>query len=211
VERTQYAGSGSELMPEDGRSTPASAETIVSETSGSDGTLLMLYQTNNEYIARALSFGSLENGLSDHQIISRELDFLPLVLTPGMSWSNTTFPFGSMLHDLKIVQTHIIYAEDDVVTVPGGHFPNCIRIETSAVFMRDSSDSRRERRHLKYFDWYAPNVGLIKTALWQAGLFGREIATVELIQFRQGSLTRNPPQRTDGAEHKSASHPGLMD
>jgi hypothetical protein len=210
VERTPLAGSSSQLITEDGRSTAAS-ETIVSETSGSDGTLLLLYKTNSRYITRSLSFGGLQNGFPDDQMISTESAFLPLTLKPGMTWSNTTFPFGSMLHSLKIVQTHVVYSEDGVVSVPSGHFSNCMRIETNAVFMTDPPNSQWANRYLKYLDWYAPNVGLIKTTLWQKGLFGREIARVELIQFRHGSFAGEPPRPSDGAQHKTATHPDLMD
>lgn len=209
VERTQYAANGSPLMAENGKAIGGSYETVVSEASGSDGQLLVLYKSSSQYIERSLSFGRLVDGSSDYQVISTELKFLPRLLKPGVHWSNTTFPFGSMLHDLKIVQTHVVYAEDDVVTVPAGRFSNCIRIVTSAVFMSDSPDSGRERRYLEYVDWYAPNVGLIKTALSQSGLFGREIAKVELIQFRQGSFTGVPPPPS--AEQRTLSHPGLMD
>jgi hypothetical protein len=209
VERTQFTANGGPLKADNGNATRASYETVVSETSGSDGQLLVLYKSSSQYIGRSLSFGRLEDGSSDYQIISTELKFLPRLLKPGVHWSNTTVPFGSMSSDLKIVQTHVVYAEDDVVTVPAGRFSNCIRIVTSAVFMSDSSDSGRERRYLEYVDWYAPNVGLIKTSLSRTGFFGGEIAKVELIQFRQGSFTGVPPPPS--TEQRTVSHPSLMD
>ena len=41
-----------------------------------------------------------------------------------------------------------------------------------------------EALKLKYLDWYAPNVGLIKTEVWERGLFGRKVGNVELQTFR---------------------------
>jgi hypothetical protein len=58
------------------------------------------------------------------------------------------------------------------------HFSNCIRIETEAVYS-DSSSKQDGVRKLRYLDWYAPNVGLVKTS----GLFGSETARVELLSF----------------------------
>jgi len=40
-----------------------------------------------------------------------------------------------------------------------------------------------EALKLKYVDWYAPNVGLIKTEVWERGLFGRKVGNVELQTF----------------------------
>ncbi|HTT76122.1 MAG TPA: hypothetical protein VMF50_09110 [Candidatus Binataceae bacterium] len=212
VERTQFTENGSQLMAEDGKPTGGSYETVVSETTaGSDSQLLMLYNSTDQYIARSLSFGSLEDGSSDYQILSTELEFLPHVLKPGVSWSNTVFPFGATLHNLEIIQTHTVYTEEGVVTVPAGQFTNCIRIETSAVFMRDSANSSEDQRYLKYLDWYAPNVGLVKTTLRHAGLFGKEIARVELIQFRRGSSEGSPLMPSNPADQRTETHSGLMD
>ena len=40
-----------------------------------------------------------------------------------------------------------------------------------------------EALKLKYLDWYAPNVGLIKTEVWERGLFGRKVGNVESQTF----------------------------
>ena len=52
---------------------------------------------------------------------------------------------------------------------------------------RDENVARRsegmEALKLKYVDWYAPNVGLIKTEVWERGFFGRKIGNVELLSF----------------------------
>ncbi len=40
-----------------------------------------------------------------------------------------------------------------------------------------------EALKLKYLDWYAPSVGLIKTEVWERGLFGRKVGNVELQTF----------------------------
>jgi hypothetical protein len=68
------------------------------------------------------------------------------------------------------------------VQVPAGHYSNCIRIETEAVYKNDLSHNAGIRR-LRYIDWYAPNVGLIKTVVSESGFFGAQIGSVELLSF----------------------------
>ena len=209
VEQDRYAANGP-LTEDDSDLTSSADETVVSETTGSGGQVLMLYKPGNQYIARSVSYGNLAAGSLDRQILSREQEFLPRVLKPGVHWSNTVYPFGGVLRDFKIVEKHLVYAEDRTVTVPAGQFSNCIRIETTAAFATNSLNSRQQRRHLKYLDWCAPNVGLVKTTLLQPGLFDREIAKVELVQLRHMPFKEALPPPHDLAEHRTAIHPGLM-
>jgi hypothetical protein len=50
-------------------------------------------------------------------------------------------------------------------------------------FNDDSPSHQGGPRRLKYLDWYAPNVDLIKTEVWERGLFGRKVGNVELLSF----------------------------
>jgi hypothetical protein len=115
-------------------------------------------------------------------IVFEERSFLPQRLKPGLTWSNTLFPFGNLPGAFHAVQRHRSFFEAGDVVVPAGHFSGCIRIETEAVY-RDSSSKEDGARRLRYLDWYAPNVGLVKTLVLQSGFFGSEIARVELLSF----------------------------
>jgi hypothetical protein len=68
-----------------------------------------------------------------------------------------------------------MYSENQSPDVKGGNVP------------RDEVVARRskgmEALKLKYLDWYAPNIGLIKTEVWERGLFGRKVGNVELQTF----------------------------
>jgi hypothetical protein len=210
TDKVERLPDGEELADDSGKG--QASETVVSESfeSDSQGQLLIVYKKNSKYIARSFSFGNLGNDSFAYRILSTEGGFLPRLLQPGITWSNTTFPFGNLSQDLRIVQKHAAYAEDGVVSVPAGQFARCVRVVTSAAFVSGSADARNERQHLRYIDWYAPNVGLVKTSLWKTGLFGKEIARVELVNFGVAPPA-NPPSPRRSLAHHAASHPGLMD
>jgi len=158
---------------------------VISESSGSDDAtdLTIFYKVEDGYVTRSLRLGS------GRPIMSQEIGFLPASLKPDLTWSNSLSPVGSYLQGFHITQTHWTYLEPGVVQVPAGNYSNCIRIETEAVYKDDSSNDAGTRR-LKYVDWYAPNVGLIKTIASESGFFGKEIGRVELLRFG-GSATPN--------------------
>jgi hypothetical protein len=159
-------------------SAPNAATGMVSEYSGSDGTrdLTILYMVKNGYVSRSV------RSRDSRQIMSEEREFLPLLLKPDLTWSNSLFPVGRFVKGFHITQAHRTSLEAGVVLVPAGHYSNCIRIDTVAVYQDDSS--KIGARQLRYVDWYAPNVGLIKTVVLESGFFGTEIGRVELLRFR---------------------------
>jgi hypothetical protein len=159
-------------------STANAAGRMVSEYSGSDGArdLTILYMVKNGYVSRSVRGGD------SRQIMSEEREFLPLLLKPDLTWSNSLFPVGRFLKAFHITQTHRTSLEARVVLVPAGHYSNCIRIETVAVYQDDTP--KIGPRRLRYVDWYAPNVGLIKTVVLESGFFGTEVGRVELLSFR---------------------------
>ena len=69
--------------------------------------------------------------------------------------------------------------------VPAGRFAGCIRIETEASYhdLAGIGDKR-------YFtDWYAPDVGLVKTLVLTGGQHGHEITRIELLRFAKSATT----------------------
>lgn len=139
------------------------------------------YVVQDGYITRASGFD--DRG----RILFEERRFLSQVLKPDLTWSNWLFPFDRMAEVFRVTQTHRTFSEANDVVVPAGHFSNCIRIETEAVY-RDSSSQEAEARRIRYLDWYAPNVGLVKTLVLESGFFGSEIARVDLISFVESQV-----------------------
>jgi hypothetical protein len=152
---------------------------VVSEHFGSDenGDVMIVYTVAGGYVTR--TFG-LDNR---NQALFEEGRFLPRQLKPDLSWSNSLFPLGHRPGVFHITQTHRTSSEADVVLVPAGHYSHCIRIETEAVYEDNSCSKKCGARRLRYLDWYAPNVGLIKTLVFKSGFFGSELARVELLNF----------------------------
>ena len=151
----------------------------VSESSVSGGASrsTMLYATEGGYINRV--------SVDDPTWIRfEEKRFLPQLLKPDLTWSNSFFPFGDLPRALAfhVVQHHRTFLESGDVVVPAGRFSGCIRIETEAEYLRNSSRSA-STLHLRYIDWYAPNVGLVRTVVSKGRFFHSEVARVELLSF----------------------------
>jgi hypothetical protein len=128
-------------------------------------------------VTRLIPFGD------GSQTLSEEQEFLPRLLRPGLTWSNSVSPFGALPEGFQLTQTHRTSLETGTVQVPAGSFANCIRIETETLYNTNSPAKAVSARRLKYVDWYAPNVGLIKTLVFEGGFFGGEVARVELLSF----------------------------
>lgn len=114
---------------------------------------------------------------------SEEPDFLPAHLTPNMAWNNMLFPYGRLPGGFEVAQAHKSFIEPAVVNVPAGHFIGCIRIETRARYEGGAYAETRQQLKLTYEDWYAPDVGLIKTVAYQGDPQGPEMERVELLRF----------------------------
>jgi hypothetical protein len=158
------------------------------------------FQSQEHYTVEAGFFSreeDLPGGLGSIRFQERRL--LPAQLSPNQEWSNTLSPAAF----LKITQHHRSFLETGTMVVPAGRFSDCIRVETDASYSGPSGDSGS-----RYFtDWYAPNVGLVKTVVFRrthedwllersaivrtlldkTGLLEREIAKVELTDFVRSS------------------------
>jgi hypothetical protein len=154
---------------------------LVSEYSGSDSKsdFTIRYAFKDGYVTRSFGTGQRE------QNFLQEAGFLPRLLKPNLTWSNSLNPFGDLIPGFHLTQTHHTFLEASVMVVPAGRFSNCIRIETEAVYTMENDKliQKNDVRRLRYVDWYAPNVGLIKTVVLENGFFGKEIGRVELIAF----------------------------
>jgi len=150
--------------------------------SGGASRSTILYVTEGGYINRVSVDGPT-------WIRFEEKRFLPQLLKPHLTWSNSFFPFGDLPGALAfhVVQHHRTFLESDDVVVPAGRFPGCIRIETEAEYQRNGSHSVPSLR-LRYIDWYAPNVGLVRTVVSKGRFFHSEVARVELLSFAKSPV-----------------------
>src|SRR6266849_2392879 len=145
---------------------------------GGDRKSTFLYVMEDGYLTRVSSVGV-------PAWASYEIRCLPQFLKPGLTWTNTLFPFGRFPLAFYITQTHRTFLEAGDVVVPAGRFSGCIRIETDAVYGPPRKDGVL---HLKYVDWYAPNVGLVKTRVLKSRwLSESEVARLELLTFADSS------------------------
>jgi hypothetical protein len=130
---------------------------------------------------------------------SIEEDFLPERLSPDTIWQNKLFPYGQLPGSFDVAQSHRSFTEWRTVAVPAGRYAGCIRIETLAQYEGGPYAHRRGVLKLAYKDWYAPNVGLIRTIAYEGGPRGPEMERVELLRFDAGakspSVSSRGPQR----------------
>jgi hypothetical protein len=156
------------------------------------GTRPLVYYAKDGYIARlsALDY--------DQKTIqapswgrSEEAQFLPLQLVPNLNWTNVIFPYGHLSGAFNISQNHRTFAETKQIDTPAGRFNNCIRIETQASYEGGVYERKKQKLHLTYLDWYAPNVGLIRTVTLEGGPTGPEMDRVELLRFNVTSVAQD--------------------
>ena len=158
--------------------TGANADEVESEYSGPTGTLnsSIIYFPEGGYLTRQSRIDKTA------QVMLAERAFLPQLLKPNLTWSNSLMLFDQQPDIFHVVQTHRTFFDTKTVEVPAGRFSGCIRIETAAVYQSNSSEINLPLR-LKYLDWYAPHIGLVKTLVKENRLFGSELMLVELINF----------------------------
>jgi hypothetical protein len=138
------------------------------------------YVVEGGYITRIASLGGRT------RIELEERRFLPQYLWPDRTWSNSLSPFEQLPADiLKISQIHRSFLEADEVVVPAGHYSECIRIETEASYKSPAGIG--DKRY--FIDWYAHDVGLVKTLVLSGGRDRREIARIELLHFVKSQAT----------------------
>jgi hypothetical protein len=123
------------------------------------------YYRENGFLYRALSLEYRGKELRDVGLGSGEERFLPDALDRDLSWDSATTAYdlgGGNSYGVR--QTHRAVSEPGVIEVPAGRFTGCIRVDTVAVH-GGKHDGEYEAHPivLYYADWYAPNVGLIRT------------------------------------------------
>ncbi len=125
---------------------------------------------------------------------SEEGEFMPASMAPDVSWSSTIFPFGHMPDSFDIKQNHRTVFEGEEIVVPAGRYNGCMRIDTLATYEGGVFNKGPKKSKLLYRDWYAPNVGLVKTEVREGGEQGSEMELVELIKYLGARQPIRPDQ-----------------
>jgi hypothetical protein len=144
----------------------------------------IIYTEKDGYLTRLSGLDYVKNRIEPPAWgRSIEEDFLPSRLSPDAIWQNKVFPYGQLPGGFDVAQSHRSFMEDRTVTVPAGRYDGCIRIETFARYEGGPYAQHHQTLKLFYEDWYAPNVGLIRTIAYEGGPSGPEMERVELLRF----------------------------
>lgn len=110
---------------------------------------------------------------------------LPLPLIKGRSCEATTFETAAGV-EFEISGTSKIEALDEVVTVPAGTYRHCVKT-TSVMSGEATVEGVRATLDVNSIEWFAPDVGLIKSIHWLVatpGWVAWASRTAELTAFK---------------------------
>jgi len=143
------------------------------------------YYRRDGFLYRALSLEYRNQELHDVGIGSAEERFLPDGLGSGLSWDSITTAYdlgGGTGYDVR--QTHRAVLEAAAIEVPAGRFSGVVRVDTVALH-----GGRRDGQYdsdpivLYYSDWYAPNIGLVRTVQSMRADGGPPVAEIALLAY----------------------------
>lgn len=143
------------------------------------------YYRENGFLYRALSLEYSGNELREVGLGSGEERFLPEGLSGNLSWDSVTTAYdlgGGNGYGVR--QTHRAVPEAHVIEVPAGRFSGCVRVDTVALHSgRQKGEYDSDPIVLYYSDWYAPNVGLIRTIESSRPDGGPPLAKIDLVAY----------------------------
>lgn len=159
------------------------------------GTRPIVYVVKNGYLNRlsGLEYAKQEDIEAPAWGRSEDGAFMPARLVPELIWHSKILPFGHLDGAFDINQEHRSVFETDDVIVPAGRFSGCIRIDTNAVYEGGNYSRVGKKMELAYRDWYAPNVGLVRTVALEGGPSGPEMERVELVKYSHSPKTAVSP------------------
>jgi len=137
------------------------------------------------FLYRALSLEYRGGEIREIGLGSNEERFLPDAFGNRVAWDSVTtaYDLGSG-NGYGVQQTHWIVPDAGFVEVPAGRFAGCVRVETVALHAgRHDGVTDGEPVVLYYSDWYAPNVGLIRTLESNRPDGGPPLAQIELLAY----------------------------
>jgi hypothetical protein len=148
------------------------------------GSRPIVYVTKDGYLSRLSGLETVKDDIQPPAWgRSEEGQFMPARMVPDVYWNSTIFPFGHISGAFIINQVHHTVFDPNDITVPAGKFTGCMRIDTMATYEGGSFAKSKKESKLLYRDWYAPNVGLVKTEVFEGGADGPRMELVELLRF----------------------------
>ena len=143
------------------------------------------YCHKDGYLFRALSLEYDGREIRDIGLGSSEERFLPDGLRSDLSWDSVTTAYnlgGGTTYGVH--QTHRTVLEAVPINVPAGWFNGCVRVETVALHQGQHEGKYDGDPIVWYYtDWYAPNVGLIRTTQSTRPDGGPPTAQIELVSY----------------------------
>ena len=143
------------------------------------------YCRKDGFLYRALSLEYRGKEVHETGLGSSEERFLPDGLQNDLAWDSVTTAYqlgGGNGYEVR--QRHRAVPELGVVAVPAGRFSGCVRVETVAVHSgRHDGKTDPDPIVLYYTDWYAPNVGLVRTTQSDRPGDGPPLAQIELLAY----------------------------
>jgi hypothetical protein len=119
---------------------------------------------------------------------------MPVPPRVGMTWAYFEQVFGSAADDVGFeIHWNGSIAGSESVTVPAGVFRGCLRVESIALHRLPMNGEAREYR---YLDWYAPDIGLVKSE-YALGGGGETFTRLELVTFGHENRAPAEPVSSD--------------
>jgi len=150
------------------------------------------YYRDNGFFHRALSLEYADGEVREAGPNSGEDRFLPVGLRPEVDWQGVTTAYDAGGGaEYTVMQTHRATREPAEVVVPAGRFADCVRVDTVALH-GDLHEGRYRTSPvvLYYSDWYAPDVGLVRTVQRERADGGVPLAQVELVAYEVKGAAR---------------------
>jgi hypothetical protein len=143
------------------------------------------YCRKNGFLYRAMSLEYRGSELREIGLGSSEERFLPDGLGAAVNWDSltTAYDLGDG-NGYGVRQMHHAVPEPGMIDVPAGHFSGCVRVDTIALHSgRRNGTYESDPVVLYYADWYAPNVGLVRTVQSDRPDSGAPLAKIELLAY----------------------------
>jgi hypothetical protein len=155
---------------------------------GNPETYPIAYYRMDGFLYRALALEYRDGEVADAGIGTAQERFLPDNPDANSSWESltTAYELGGS-HSYGVTQQHRATVDPQTVTVPAGTFSRCLRVDTVArhrgVHPESGSGHAAEQAVVLYYaDWYAPNVGLVRT-IQSSRPDGPAVAQIELVAY----------------------------
>jgi hypothetical protein len=152
---------------------------------GRPETYPIAYYRENGFLYRSMSLEYRDGELHDVGLGTTEERFLPDALRADSAWDSVTTAYDLGARDrYGVKQRHRAVLDPQTITVPAGNFANCVRVDTVATQQSEPGEGRPDRPlTLYYSDWYAPNVGLVRTVQSSHAEGGPALARIELVAY----------------------------